>query len=92
MERSIKAIHNTDFNLSINSQPQIKKKVNFVQMLKFIDKNIINFHVYFLDIVTARLEDGPTPYSGILSLYNDNMDEFGLVCMGDFGQNEAGKF
>ncbi|GFR64782.1 deleted in malignant brain tumors 1 protein, partial [Elysia marginata] len=37
----------------------------------------------------VQLDGGSTPYSGVLSLYNDNIKEFGAVCMNNFGQNEA---
>ncbi|KAK3746952.1 hypothetical protein RRG08_030362 [Elysia crispata] len=36
----------------------------------------------------VELETGPTAYSGILTLYNDKIQEFGAICMHNFGPNE----
>ena len=53
-----------------------------------------NFKLTLLSahFVPVELETGPTAYSGILTLYNDKLQEFGAICMHNFGPNEISEY
>ncbi|XP_012937884.1 deleted in malignant brain tumors 1 protein [Aplysia californica] len=45
--------------------------------------------VYVECSLGVQLDSGPTPSSGILSIFNTQTDRYGVVCDKDFGQKEA---